>query len=102
MYLGRIVEIGPANEIFQEPRHPYTQALLQAIPRPDPEASRVYEPIQGEAPSPLNPPPGCAFHPRCPFAQELCKKELPRLEPADAAANATFNHTVACLLKDEI
>ena len=79
MYLGRIVEEGPKEEIFLRPRHPYTQALLTAIPRPDaPDAMRAPL-LQGEPPSPVNAPPGCAFHPRCAYAQEICRSVAPAL-----------------------
>ncbi|HIC81865.1 MAG TPA: ABC transporter ATP-binding protein [Kiloniellaceae bacterium] len=79
MYLGRIVEQGPKEEIFLRPRHPYTQALLTAIPRPDaPDAPRAPL-LQGEPPSPVNAPPGCAFHPRCAYAQEVCRTIAPAL-----------------------
>jgi oligopeptide/dipeptide ABC transporter ATP-binding protein len=72
MYLGRIVEIGATEEIFRDPKHPYTQALLAAIPDPDPSTSRAKELLQGEIPDAARPPSGCAFHPRCPQAFERC------------------------------
>ncbi len=79
MYLGKIVEIGDCNAIFSDPKHPYTQALLDAVPVPDPEieATRPHKYITGEVPSPKNPPKGCVFHPRCQKAQESCRSELP-------------------------
>jgi peptide/nickel transport system ATP-binding protein len=80
MYLGRIVESGPVGEIFAGPAHPYTQALLEAIPRLH-RRKRAFEPVQGELPSPLAPPPGCPFHPRCPRAQARCREERPELRP---------------------
>jgi len=98
MYLGRIVETGTASEIFESPRHPYTRALLDAVPIPDPSKRRDRPAIKGETPSPVNPPAGCAFHPRCPFAQEKCKAAIPPLESAKAGSN----HLVACVRKDEI
>ena len=81
MYLGRIVEIGRTEDIFNVPRHPYTRALLDSAPRLAQDGSPAQEihPIQGELPSPINPPPGCAFHQRCAFAQERCHHELPQL-----------------------
>jgi peptide/nickel transport system ATP-binding protein len=84
MYLGRIVEIGPTEAIFASPRHPYTRALLDSAPRlaADGAPEQDIRPIRGELPSPLDPPPGCAFHPRCPFAQDRCKRELPLLRPS--------------------
>jgi oligopeptide/dipeptide ABC transporter ATP-binding protein len=98
MYLGRIVESGTTNEIFDSPRHPYTRALLDAVPVPDPAKRRDRLAIKGETPSPVNPPAGCAFHPRCPFAQEKCKAAIPRLEPATTGSK----HMVACIRKDQI
>ena len=81
MYLGRIVELGPAADVIERPRHPYTRALVSAIPIPDPDAARARRRLllPGEPPSPLNPPAGCAFHPRCPFVQERCKAAVPPL-----------------------
>lgn len=79
MYLGRIVESAPARELFQHPAHPYTRALLNEVPSLD-GGARVYIPIKGELPSPLNPPRGCAFHPRCPHAMPKCSQESPVLE----------------------
>ena len=81
MYLGRIVEIGRTEDIFNSPRHPYTRALLDSAPRLAQDGSPAQEihPIQGELPSPINPPPGCAFHQRCAFAQARCHHELPQL-----------------------
>ena len=82
MYLGKIVELGRATDVIERPRHPYTQALVSAIPRPDPDAERARQRIvlAGDPPSPLHPPAGCAFHPRCPFAQEKCRLSVPLLE----------------------
>jgi oligopeptide/dipeptide ABC transporter ATP-binding protein len=81
MYLGRIVEIGDNRTIFSTPRHPYTQALIAAVPVADPHARRDRIVLEGEVPSPLDPPKGCAFHPRCPFAFERCFVETPKLTP---------------------
>jgi peptide/nickel transport system ATP-binding protein len=78
MYLGRLVETGPVAELFASPAHPYTQALLEAIPRLH-GRKRVFEPVQGELPSPLAPPSGCAFHPRCPSATPECRATRPEL-----------------------
>ena len=79
MYLGKIVEIGQCDDIFQNALHPYTQALLTAVPVPDPEKERArsHEYIGGEIPSPRNPPPGCVFHPRCRLAEQQCKTQIP-------------------------
>ena len=79
MYLGRIVEQGPRDAIFATPRHPYTQALLSATPKPDPSVKRDRVILKGELPSPLNPPTGCSFHPRCPIAIDRCQVERPSL-----------------------
>ncbi len=94
MYLGKIVELGPADELFEEPLHPYTKALLSSIPIPDPIITRKRERIilRGEPPSPINLPKGCRFHPRCPYAMEVCKKEEPALE------RISGEHFAACWL----
>jgi dipeptide transport system ATP-binding protein len=83
MYLGRPVEHGPKEAIFAAPRHPYTQALLAATPSVDPKARSKRLMVKGELPSPINPPSGCAFHRRCPFATDLCAKDRPELRPLD-------------------
>ncbi len=90
MYLGKMVEISPTPDLFKRPLHPYTKALLSAIPVPDPKTKREKIILSGDVPNPLNPPSGCRFHPRCPFAQEICKKEEPQLE------QAYEDHFVAC------
>ncbi|MFV3416335.1 peptide ABC transporter ATP-binding protein [Pseudomonas nitroreducens] len=83
MYLGRPAEMGPADKLYERPLHPYTQALLSATPaiHPDPDKPKIK--IQGELPNPLNPPTGCAFHKRCPYATERCKTEVPELRLLD-------------------
>ena len=80
MYLGRIVEIGPAQALFAAPRHPYTRGLIASVPQLNPKNLAQRAAVLGEVPSPLAPPGGCAFHPRCPLAVERCKKEVPALE----------------------
>lgn len=82
MYLGRIVELGPAAEVVAHPLHPYTKALVSAIPIPDPKREQERQRIilQGDPPSPIDPPAGCSFHPRCPYAIEACKLQFPPLE----------------------
>jgi peptide/nickel transport system ATP-binding protein len=79
MYLGRVVELAPTEELFARPNHPYTQALIAGVPRLG-RAKRAFQPIQGEIPSPLNPPSGCHFHPRCPYASRRCRAEPPKLK----------------------
>src|SRR5437763_14129086 len=83
MYLGRLVEIADTDRLFARPRHPYTRLLLDTIPRLDPQGER--EPVAGEVPNPIAPPPGCAFHPRCPFANERCRRERPELIEAEGS-----------------
>jgi len=90
MYLGKIVEEAPTETLFENPNHPYTKALLSAIPKPDPSASLPKLLARGEPPSPVNPPPGCSFHPRCPYATEQCKNEPPPLQ------NISDTHRSAC------
>jgi oligopeptide transport system ATP-binding protein len=92
MYLGKLVELAQCDELFDNPRHPYTRALLQAVPIPDPtvEAGRDHQVIQGEVPSPMNPPPGCVFHPRCALAVTGCSAAAPALR------EVTPGHWVAC------
>ncbi len=96
MYLGRPVEHGPKQAIFDAPKHPYTQALLAATPSVDPKARSKRLMVKGELPSPINPPSGCAFHKRCPFATELCAQERPQLRPfAGRAVACHFAETIA-------
>jgi oligopeptide/dipeptide ABC transporter ATP-binding protein len=90
MYLGQIVELAPKDMLFADPRHPYTRTLLAAIPRPDPHRDRHRLVAGGDVPSPMNPPPGCRFHTRCPFVIERCRVEKPELAPWRAG------HLTAC------
>ncbi len=96
MYLGRIVEIADSDELFARPRHPYTQALLSAVPVPDPEIERkrAHRVVTGETPSPIAPPPGCVFHPRCPIAVDICHQDVP------ASRNLGRGHLAACVKAD--
>ncbi|XOC82746.1 ATP-binding cassette domain-containing protein (plasmid) [Microvirga sp. M2] len=89
MYLGRLVETGPSDTVFEEPRHPYTQALLAAVPEIRPHrAGSSSVPVIGDVPSPISPPSGCHFHPRCPLANERCRREIPLLLPDDSGSSA--------------
>lgn len=81
MYLGKIVEMNEAEKLYSHPVHPYTRALLSSIPVPDPEKKKVHDVLTGEVPSPINPPAGCHFHARCPYAEEKCSKDRPELKP---------------------
>jgi len=90
MYLGKILETGPKEEVFSRPLHPYTLALLSSIPVPDPKAKLERIIPKGEIPSPINPPKGCRFHPRCPYAQAVCSEREPQLEETEPS------HMVAC------
>jgi dipeptide transport system ATP-binding protein len=85
MYLGRPVEMAPVEAIFANPRHPYTRALLSATPVADPSRKRAKIKLEGELPSPFDPPPGCAFHPRCLYARDVCRIESPELASVDGA-----------------
>ncbi|MGD8521581.1 MAG: dipeptide ABC transporter ATP-binding protein [Desulfobacterales bacterium] len=92
MYLGEIVELAAYNNLYSDPKHPYTQALLSAIPVTDPKATRDRIILKGDVPSPINPPSGCSFHPRCAYKMEVCDKDEPELK------NVGGNHYVACYL----
>ena len=92
MYLGHVAELGPAEAIFESPRHPYTQALLRSMPSLDPDARTREAPLQGDPPNPIDPPAGCRFHPRCAFAEPVCGRREPSLATCGPA------HRVACLM----
>ena len=96
MYLGNIVELASSNELYTNPLHPYTEALLSAVPRTDPD----YEPqrilLPGDVPNPANPPAGCKFHPRCRFAKDICSQQIPEWREISP------DHWVACHLTDEL
>ncbi|MDE3257882.1 MAG: ATP-binding cassette domain-containing protein [Gemmatimonadota bacterium] len=93
MYLGRIVEIAESRTLCSDPQHPYTRALLSAVPEPDPRVRKQRTVLTGDVPSPANVPPGCPFHPRCPEREDACAKIVPDLLEIDA------NHSVACILR---
>jgi len=93
MYLGRIVEYADKKALFASPQHPYTEALLSAVPLPDPSLRRTKKRVEGDVPSPIKPPPGCHFHPRCPYAEARCKVEPPVLREIGPG------HQVACHLR---
>lgn len=92
MYLGKIVEQGPTEDVVHEPMHPYTEALISAVPVPDPTARRIAVTIKGEVPSAIYPPPGCRFNTRCPYAMEICRKKEPPL------TEVASNRFLACYL----
>jgi len=96
MYLGRIVELAMAADIYRAPRHPYSEALLNAVPVPDPDRRRARRLLQGEPPSPLDPPCGCHFHPRCPYARDLCREQAPSL------LDVGGGHLAACHFSPEV
>jgi peptide/nickel transport system ATP-binding protein len=96
MYLGHIVELARADELYCNPVHPYTEALLSAVPRTDPDAIKQCIVLQGDVPSPANPPSGCTFHPRCQYTQEICRQEVPEWR------ELTVDHGVACHRADEL
>jgi oligopeptide/dipeptide ABC transporter ATP-binding protein len=95
MYLGKIVELAPTSDLFAEPLHPYTQALLRAVPKPVARRKGTAPAIQGDPPNPIHPPTGCYFHPRCPFAMSICREQYPALR------SVIPGHTVACHLYPE-
>ncbi len=98
MYLGYIVELAPAEALYRVPRHPYTEALLSAVPKSDPDQKKQRILLPGDVPNPANPPPGCKFHPRCRYAQDLCKQEIPTLR----YVGPDPDHQVACHFAEEL
>jgi peptide/nickel transport system ATP-binding protein len=96
MYLGKVVEIGPVEDIYATPKHPYTQALLSAMPSMDPDRRAERPPLTGDPPNPINPPSGCRFHTRCPFAEDVCSKKEPML----ALVNKASGQLAACHMTD--
>jgi peptide/nickel transport system ATP-binding protein len=104
MYLGRLVEYAPTVELYSQPLHPYTEALLSAVPVADPDVLVERLPLEGEIPNPANPPSGCFFHPRCRYCTEICRKEAPVFKAMSAANKAATesNHFVACHRAEEL
>lgn len=98
MYLGKIVESGPSSRLCSTPRHPYTRALLSAVPTLDVKSGRRRIVLPGDVPSPLNPPQGCGFHPRCPLAQDICRRETPPLTLESEASD----HASACFFAEKV
>jgi peptide/nickel transport system ATP-binding protein len=98
MYVGKIVELAETNDLFKNPKHPYTEALLSAVLRPDPRARDAHDRIrlEGDVADPANPPPGCAFHPRCRYAQDRCRVEVPQLR------QTSDGHFAACHFAEEL
>lgn len=90
MYLGKIVEIASRDELFNNPQHPYTQALISAIPRVGAGKKKMKKSLSGEVPSPINPPSGCSFHPRCPYKMDVCAKDIPQLAGTDSHQKACW------------
>jgi oligopeptide/dipeptide ABC transporter ATP-binding protein len=90
MYVGKIAETAPTDALFHTPKHPYTAALMSAVPVADPRIRSTAIPLQGDVPSPANPPTGCYFHPRCPYAVDVCRTDPPKLEEIEP------NHFVSC------
>ena len=99
MYVGRIVETAPTAALYTTPRHPYTEALLAAVPKPDPALRDQTSAPRGEIADPANPPPGCAFHPRCPYAVERCRTELPALREIAPAHWSACHRTAELSLR---
>jgi peptide/nickel transport system ATP-binding protein len=96
MYVGKVVEVGSTDDLFYNPKMPYTEALLSSLPQPDPRKRHRPTLLMGDVPSPANPPSGCYFHPRCPYAQEICKTEAPPLRDVGG------NHLAACHFAEEL
>ncbi len=99
MYLGQFVELAPTKELFYAPKHPYTEALMSAIPEVDPDQEMIPVQLEGEIPSPVNPPSGCRFHTRCPYVQDLCKTEIPEWQEIEPGRFAACHFTDTLTLK---
>jgi oligopeptide/dipeptide ABC transporter ATP-binding protein len=101
MYLGKLVEVGSAEDVFENPLHPYTQALFASIPLPVVDKKRELKVLEGNVPSPVNPPKGCRFHTRCPLVQDRCRETEPALHPVGSGTSPRINpRQVACHFVD--
>jgi oligopeptide/dipeptide ABC transporter ATP-binding protein len=98
MYLGKIVESGPSSVLCSDPKHPYTRALLSAVPVVERKTGRKRIVLPGDVPSPMNPPEGCPFHPRCPLAQDVCRSRMPEL----SSVEGDEKHFTACFFSDRV
>jgi peptide/nickel transport system ATP-binding protein len=96
MYVGKLVEVAPKAPLFNTPKHPYTEALLSAVPKPDPRLRSQRILLEGDVADPANPPSGCYFHPRCRYAQAICKTEAPELR------EVASDHRIACHLAEDL
>jgi oligopeptide/dipeptide ABC transporter ATP-binding protein len=96
MYVGKLVELAPVDQLFAQPRHPYTEALLSAVPHADPTRRHSAKRLEGEIADPSDPPTGCLFHPRCPYAEDRCRREEPEL------SNVAPDHQARCHFADEL
>jgi oligopeptide/dipeptide ABC transporter ATP-binding protein len=100
MYLGKIVEHADADTLYANPAHPYTRALMSAIPTPDPTVKKKKQALSGDVPSPIHPPSGCVFHTRCRYVRDYCRRDVPQLVPAPGTKKG--DHLQACLRAGEI
>ncbi len=100
MYLGEVAEVGPAEDLFNQPRHPYTLALLSSMPSMDPDRRTLEAPLAGDPPNPIDPPSGCRFHPRCPLAEPVCSQRAPARDGGAGTSVGTGVHRVACLVHE--
>jgi peptide/nickel transport system ATP-binding protein len=96
MYVGRLVEMASSEDLYGHPQHPYTEALLSAVPKPDPRNPSTRVPLEGQVPDPANAPPGCHFHPRCRYARDRCKTDIPALREVRP------DHYAACHFSEEL
>ncbi len=102
MYVGKLVEMAETDALYVTPKHPYTEALMAAVPRPDPRARKERKVLEGEVANPANPPPGCYFHPRCPYSQAICEQEEPPFRDLGNDLGSASGHWVACHFAEEL